>query len=88
MSITEKIAQERKEARERERIEAAYIEFDDLLDGAEPGSVWTFELNGLFEALVMTDDEHWSITYGPSRVAYEDAVSWLIRNHVDASDLS
>lgn len=90
MSVTDQIAKERKEARERERVEAAYAEFDALLhDGnMEPGSVLVFARAGKYEALIMNDEERWSITSGPSRVSYEDAVAWLIRNDVDAADLS
>lgn len=89
MSVTDQIAKERREARERERVEAAYAEFDALLSGAAPGEVWAFEYEaGLFEVLVMNNDERWSITSGPCRVSYEDAVAWLIRHDVNADDLS
>lgn len=86
MSVAEKIAKERKEAKERDRIETQYALYDELeLDVVDPGTVYQVMFDGdHYGALVKVDDDTWSVTGGPHRANLEDVISWLIRQGVPA----
>lgn len=88
MSVAEKIAKERKDAKERERIETQYALYDELdLEASPNGSVWSVGFEEHWGALVKMDEDTWSVTGGPHRANLEDVISWLIRQGVSAGDL-
>ena len=101
MSTLEKIKQQRKEERERGRIERMYTEYDESgLSGVDDGTVITFtwspddgpdSLRKEYRYAAITNDggRFWVTgRYGPNGASYEDFVAWLIEKDIAADDLT
>lgn len=94
MSTLDKVRAERKEARERKRIEQAYEDFDALgLADSPPGTVVTFvwvtpKQDYTYAALFV--DGRWFVTgrESPNGLGTEDFVAWLIGKEIEPGGLT
>ena len=95
MSTIETIRRERREARERGKLEELYAEWDNT----ERGQVGVFSrrLRGESQlwrcTIVHTHDDRdgepmWSITGEVNQVPWEDALAWLVDNRIAPEDVS
>lgn len=89
MTTLNKVANERKEARERKRIEKVYDALDLLdLDGQAEGGVIRFDVTEpdgkvLTYAALHADDRWWATgATAPNGVGLEDLLAWMIRKNV------
>lgn len=95
MSTLEKIRAERKEIRERERIERIYQGFDEAhLDQWPDGTVlvftWTPEsTEKVYCYAALWTNERWYVTgrESPNGLETEDFVAWLVGKDVHADEL-
>lgn len=96
MTTLDKVRNERREARERRRIEAMYADYDAVgLDQMEDGRVITFTWSPehrdhpyTYAALYVA--RKWYVTGGqaPNGLATEDFVAWLIGKEITSNDLT
>lgn len=95
VSITEKIQAERREARERKRVEAAYTRWDEFTApwlnlGEDALAVWTYvdksEDTPHTRAVVLEGDE-WSVSGYNGVLKTEDFLGRMIQLKVSADDL-
>lgn len=95
MTTLEKIRRERQEAREREKIEQMYTDYDEFdVDGLEDGIVLRFtwtpeESEKSYEYAALKAAGRWYVTgrESPNGLAGEDFVAWLIGKDVFVADL-
>ncbi len=94
MTTLEKIRAERKELRERERIERVYEEYDRLdLDSSDDGTVlvftWLPEPDRPYCYAALRTNDKWYVTgrESPNGLETEDFVAWLIAKDIEPDDL-
>lgn len=98
MTTLSKIQEERRDKRERAKIEAAYEAWDAALDGTrqvDATDVFAFEdgKGDAFRTRVAVrnevgDKEVWTVTGGPSEVSTEDLLAWLIQREITPGDIT
>ena len=95
VSTLEKIRRERQEAREREKIEQMYTDYDEFdVDGLGDGIVLRFswtpkDSEKSYEYAALKAAGRWYVTgrESPNGLAGEDFVAWLIGKDVAVADL-
>lgn len=91
LSTARIIAQEKRLARERVKVEEQYEAWDMAFDTSIPVVGFAFGIIQNKEprvaACVQAVEGEWSVTEGPSRVSWEDLLAWLIENNVSPEDI-
>lgn len=94
MTAAQKIAKERKEAKEKAKAEALYAAWDDYnLDQYDVGAAWGVAYaNGenkiTYAGFVKVDTDKWDTTNGVRGVPLEDLLAWLVDKGVGPEDLT
>jgi hypothetical protein len=91
MSTIDKIKQERKEKREREKLEAKFEAWDAAIGSAADGDVYGFSWTPsekTYRYAALFTCEHWYLTGSHTGgLATEDFIAWLIEKDVDVQDM-